>query len=287
MPPPGVNTEHIERSSQATPLAQDVLAQLQGELSQGAFGHGIGPAQRQSTDALTALLTSLTAERGQGGIDPTGFLDALGRRSEEFTGRQAAAQRDMFGAGGSRFGSQLGQAETDLRRGAASDFAVTSAQSLLDAGKFNETLKLQQGQQLLAGIGQLFDQGTGAINPFLQMASMGILPEEIVRSPNFTSQLLNAGSRVAAAALTGGGSEVANAFSGGNMFDIFGQSTSLPNQPNFNPDVFAGAQFQFPGGSGVQGPGNFGASFDPNSPFFGTFGPGQDNRLLPRFGRGG
>jgi hypothetical protein len=193
----------------------------------------------------------------------------------------------MFGAGGSRFGSQLGQAETDLRRGAASDFAVTSAQSLLDAGKFNEQLRLQQGQQLLQGIGQLFDQGTGAINPFLQMASMGILPEEIVQNPNWTAQLLNTGARVAAGIATGGASELAP-----GAFDIFGQggintTASGGGGAGFNvdPNVFAGNA-----GFGLQNPantGNFGASFDPNSVFFGTFGPGQDNRLLPRFGRGG
>ena len=172
MPLPGTNTEHIERGSQATPLAEDVLKQLQGELSQGAFGHGVGPAQRNSTDWLTSLLTSMTGERGQGGIDPTGFLDALGKRNTEFVNRQATDQGDMFGAGGSRFGSQVSQANTDLRRGAASDFNVTSAQSMLDAGKFNAQFGLAQDQALMAGMGQLFDQGTGAINPFLQMAQM-------------------------------------------------------------------------------------------------------------------
>jgi len=285
MPLPGTNTEHIERGSQATPLAEDVLKQLQGELSQGAFGHGVGPAQRNSTDWLTSLLTSMTGERGQGGIDPTGFLDALGKRNTEFVDRQATDLGDTLGPG-TRFGSQTLQAATDLRRGAASDFNVTSAQSMLDAGKFNSQFGLAQDQQLMAGIGQLFDQGTGAINPFLQMAQMGILPEEITQNPNWTAQLLNAGARVAAGIATGGGSEVANAASGGGAFDIFGQGGSSVGGGGgrgFNPDpnVFAGS------GIGMQNTantGNFGASFDPNSVFFGTFG-GPGRETLPKFGQ--
>lgn len=280
MPPPGTNTEHIERGSQATPLAEDVLKQLQGELSQGAFGHGVGPAQRNSTDWLTSLLTSMTGERGQGGIDPTGFLDALGKRNTEFVDRQATDLGDTLGPG-TRFGSQTLQAATDLRRGAASDYNVTSAQSMLDAGKFNAQFGLAQDQALMAGMGQLFDQGTGAINPFLQMAQMGILPEEITQSPNWTAQLLNAGTKAAAAYATKGASL-------GTDTDMFGQggSTVGSGGGGFNPDpnVFAGNP-----GFGMQDPrnqgmGNMGASFDPNSVFFGTFG-GPGRETLPKFGQ--
>jgi hypothetical protein len=160
------STKNVERGSQATPLAEDVLRQLSGELS-GGLGAGVGPAQRNSIDALGKALASMQARSGPA-IDPSGFLDALSSRNAAFTDRQAADQRDIFGAGGSRFGSQVQQGESDLRRGAARDFGVTSAGALLDAEKFNVGAQQTQDQILMQGLGQLFGMGSASLNPFMQ-----------------------------------------------------------------------------------------------------------------------
>lgn len=54
----GAETRSVERTSQATPLSSDVLSMLQGQLSQGAFGQGVGPMQRESGTAMRQWMQS-------------------------------------------------------------------------------------------------------------------------------------------------------------------------------------------------------------------------------------
>jgi len=194
----GPQTRSVERRSQATPFAEDTLRVLQGELDRGAFGAGVGPLQRESGTAIRQFLSGLQQRQADiGGRGSSRLLDALQARNTENVNRQALDLREAFGASGARFGSQLGGAEAQLRRGAATDFAVTAADLL-----FGEQQALDQ--LLLGTAATQFGLGTESMAPFLQLAQLGILPEEIIASPGVLDQLIGAGANAGAAALTGG-----------------------------------------------------------------------------------
>jgi hypothetical protein len=227
------NTERIERGSQATPLAEDILRQLQGELS-GGLGAGVGPAQRNSIDALGKWITSMQQREGPG-IDPSNYLANLSGVTNEFTGRQVQDQADMFGsAGAGRFGSQIAQAQTDLRRGAARDFGVTASGALLDAGKFNAQHQLGTDAAIIQGLGQLFSMGSQSMAPFMQALQLGVFPEEIQQSPSIWGHALNAGAKIGASFIPGVGPAIAAGMP--NLVDT--SSIKMTADPN----VFAGAR---------------------------------------------
>ena len=58
----GPRIDKVERTSQATPLAEDFLKFLQGQLSEGAFGIGVGPLQREAGTAIQQFVTSLQGQ---------------------------------------------------------------------------------------------------------------------------------------------------------------------------------------------------------------------------------
>ena len=55
----GPRVDQVQPASQATPLAEDFLKILQGQLSSGAFGTGVGPLQREAGTALRQFITAL------------------------------------------------------------------------------------------------------------------------------------------------------------------------------------------------------------------------------------
>lgn len=247
----GPRIDKEERRSQATPLAEDVLAQLQGQLAAGAFGSGVGPLQREAGTAIRQYLASLfSRQSGEG-------LEAFRARGEAATERSAAELREGFGAFGSRFGSQVQRGETDLRR-----------EALLDQAALEEQQRNIIDQLIAGAIPQMFAQGQANIQPFLQLAAMGILPEEIIASPGVGQQLLGGalaaggaflGGPAGAALLAGGGNiagqgptsvnsaqnVVPSGFDPSNIFSGVGigmQPSSMPVMPTFNvnPNLFAG-----------------------------------------------
>jgi len=172
----GPNIQREEATSQATPLAEDFLKILQGQLSSGAFGTGVGPLQRESGTALRQFIQSLQGGAGGQSEGLTALIKGLEGRTE----RSAADLREQGGIIGTRFGSSLAQGEGLLR--AEADANIGALQ--------------EQGRQfdigaLLQGIQQLFAQGQGNLQPFQQFSALGILPEEIIVSPSTGTQIIS------------------------------------------------------------------------------------------------
>lgn len=239
----GPRIDRVERTSQATPFAEDFLKQLQGELAAYGLGTGVGPLQRESGTAIRQYLAGLQQRAAGLSQGKSPLLDAISKRNEEFVNRQAASLKDVFGASGARFGSQVARGESDLRRGAASDFAVTSAGTLLQEQQFLDQL-------LPAVIGQQFQMGGAALAPMLQLAQLGILPEEVIASPGLGQQLVGGGLTAAGAFL--GGPAAAGLFQGGfGGGGGGGGINTVPFQaPSFsNPNIFSGAGFGMQGAS--------------------------------------
>lgn len=189
----GPDIEQVDVESQATPLAEDILARLQGALAQGGLGTGIGPLQKQAGTAIQQFVQALQGAGGRSeGLDRlvTGLESGSVRRLEE----QAVNQREAFGAAGSRFGSSLGTAEALLRSEAATGLDQTIG-GLLEQGRQFDT------NALMAGIAQMFGQGQANLAPFLGTLPLGVSPEETIVSPGFGAQVLGgvlqAGSNLA------------------------------------------------------------------------------------------
>jgi hypothetical protein len=170
----GHRTESIERQSQATPFAEDFLAHLQGLLDNQGTGTGPTALQHQSGNAIEKWLETM------GDFDQfaSPIIDVHNRQTD----RHVADQREMFGAQGQRFGSQLARSETDLR-----------GESMGDLNAMLAGLRMQQGQQQLQGIGLMNQIGQSNLMPFMEMARMGILPDEIAVTPNPWMEALQGG----------------------------------------------------------------------------------------------
>ena len=175
----GNRTETVERQSQATPFAEDFLAHLQGALHNQGTGTGPMGLQSRASNAVEKWLEQM------GGFDQ--FSAPLVDVHERQLNRSVADQREAFGAQGQRFGSQLGRAETDLRREAGQDLNAMMAQT-----------RLQQGQQQLQGMGLMGQMAQQNMMPFMQMAQAGIHPDEIVVSQSPWAQALQGGLQLGA-----------------------------------------------------------------------------------------
>ena len=178
----GPKIDKVQPGSQATPLAEDFLKILQGQLSSGAFGTGVGPLQQEAGTAIRQFIKSL---QGSGGISEGSarLIEGLEAGSEARTERGAADLREQGGILGTRFGSSLAQGEALFRSesNASLDQLIGGIQ--------------EQGRQfdigaLLQGISQLFSQGESNLRPFEQFAGLGILPEEIIVSPSTGTQIV-------------------------------------------------------------------------------------------------
>jgi hypothetical protein len=183
---PGVQKEEV--TSQATPLAEDFLKVLQGQLSSDAFGTGVGPLQRESGTALRQFISAL--QGGQGGQSEglTKLIGGLEARTE----RSVGDLREQSGILGQRFGSSLAQGEGVLRSEADAQIGA-----LQEQGRQFDTTALFQAIQ------GLFGQGEANIDPFRQFASLGIMPEEIIVSPSTATQVVAGVTGLVDAAIPG------------------------------------------------------------------------------------
>ena len=144
---------------------------LQGQLSEGAFGTGVGPRQRQAGTAASQFVSS-----GGGQFDLSPLFEALeagqGRRTEKAVGNL----REGFGITGNRFGSALQTGEAELRTGMGTNLEALMAD--ITRQEFGA-----QQNRLLQGISQLFGIGQGNIQPFMQLGAMGINPDVFTENP--------------------------------------------------------------------------------------------------------
>lgn len=214
----GDDTKAVERRSQATPLAEDYLAILQGQLAQGQLGMGVGPLQREAGTAARQYLSSLQqrARPNTSALlqdETPRLINAVQARNASGVNRAAQQQREAYGAAGARFGSEIGQAEGLLRSENQLGLDQIIAELLVgqsareqQAREFDVGAGFALDDRTLAAISNLYNQGQGNLQPFQQAAQLGILPEEIIASPGLFSQLLDVGATAAAAYATGGAS---------------------------------------------------------------------------------
>ena len=200
-------------NNRATPLANDFISYLQGmmtpsgPLQQGAiggttpsiggmpgrtggipggFGGGVGSAQQSATSGIQSAVDNFSGSIGSGGLDPgtQAMIDAIIASSDVATNRSAANQREMFGAAGSRFGTQLGGAEALLRSeaGMGRDLQI---------GEVLQTRQTSNEANLMNALAMLSQQGMQNIAPYLLAMEIGTAPAENVVSPGVGSQILS------------------------------------------------------------------------------------------------
>ncbi len=181
----GPDVQQVDVGSQATPLAEDFLAVLQGQLSSDAFGTGVGPLQREAGTALRQFIESL--QSGQGGVSAGSekLIAGLTAGSEARTERGVGDLREQGGITGQRFGSSLATGEALLRSESSASLDQLIG-GIMESGRQFDT------DLLLQSIAQLFGQGQANIDPFMQFAGMGIFPDETIVSPSTFTQIADA-----------------------------------------------------------------------------------------------
>jgi hypothetical protein len=197
----GVNTKNVAVSSQATPLAEDFMKMLQGWLANPS-GTPSGPQQRTGVGSGVDQYMNSPAAR-IGGVNTAGqvqdystqLMDAVTARSGLATDRNAAQIRESFGASGNRISSSLAAKEGQYRNEAGMNLDQIIAQILTEQGD-----RTQSARQFDVGANQ------AALNPYMQAMQLGALPEEVIASPDWKSQLLTGVLQGAGAYLGGGGS---------------------------------------------------------------------------------
>lgn len=189
----GAKTKKVRPESIASPFAEDLLQMLQGKLSEGAFGTGVGPMQRE---AGTAVRQFLNSGGGEVNLDPKasleGMLPALEAVHNRRVGEQVGDLREGFGINGTSFGTSLARGEADLRGNLEQDFTKSLQEFMiaLDSSNRENAMVGLEGDKTRLGAAQLMQQmGDANFLPFLQMAMAGIFPDEIIASPNPWLQL--------------------------------------------------------------------------------------------------
>lgn len=205
----------VQPESQATPLSEDVISLLQGQIDAGTFEspsasqREAGTAIRQFLNSGPAAATDPTQQLLQGGPaqeiaqqGPAPLPDELSQSLRQTQSRQReealADLREQFGARGSRFGTSIGRGTSDL----LTQLANRQTQQRFDLRNQIANQRLQAGQQQLATAGQLADIqarnagqqlrgaqiastiGQRTLAPFMQMAGQGILPEQVAFEPH-------------------------------------------------------------------------------------------------------
>ncbi|MEE8113337.1 MAG: hypothetical protein V3T23_03175 [Nitrososphaerales archaeon] len=202
----GPRVQKEEVSTQATPLAENFLKVLQGQLDEGAFGTGVTGAQRESGTALRQFISSLQSNIGAPGTPSAGaqrLIGGLETQSRARTERSAGDLRESQGILGARFGSSLTQGEALLRTEADANLDQLIGSILEQSRQFDEGIRLQNQELLLGGISQLFGQGQANIEPFREALRLGVQPEETIVSPSTGTQLITAGTGILDAFIPG------------------------------------------------------------------------------------
>lgn len=191
----GPNVETVQPTSQATPLTEDFLKLLQGQLSSGAFGTGVGPRQREAGTALRQFIQSLQGVGG-GSEGLNQLISGIETSGAARIERGAADLREQGGILGQRFGSSLAQGEALFRSEAGAELDQTIG-GLREQGRQFDTAALFQAIQ------GLFAQGQGNLEPFQQFSALGILPEEVIVSPSTATQVVTGTTGILDAVIPG------------------------------------------------------------------------------------
>jgi len=223
----------IERGSQATPFAEQLLAllggqmgmggmqQREGALNAGAFGTGVGPLQQEAGTAIRQFV--------EGGGMPFKLSPLVGRMQDIFarqTEAGAAGIREGMGGMGLRFSTPLAAEEGKFRREAGTDFMATLGNIFREEHQRNI-------QNLMGGMGMMQQFGQQNIAPFMQLGQMGILPEEIMMQKNPLMQGLDIAAGIGQmipgiGTAIGAGKGILDMFTGGGGgFDWTGQTSGF------------------------------------------------------------
>ena len=182
-----------EVTSQATPLSGDVLDILRGQIAEGSFGTGAGPLQQEAGTAMRQFVNS-----GGGSFDLSPMMTQLEDIQKRRVKESTADLREGYGVMGSRYGTPMAVGEGRMREGMESNFMAQISDLLLQ--DFTN-----QQNRLQSGIGQLFGMGEANIQPYLQMAAMGINPDVFTENPWVTGIKTAAGVAEGAATAAGMG----------------------------------------------------------------------------------
>lgn len=206
-------TQTREQKSQASPLADDLLKMIQGQISGGTFGQGLGSMTQGAGTAIQQLVNSglsnttpVVRDVGPAGADFGKMVAALEAVQNRRTGEQAANIREQAGAAGARYGTTLGAAESGFRRDTEQDFNVqlgNLAMGLDEARRADTALGVQrdvaqnqlvqqQQAQMLQSIMSMFGMGQANEAAGLGLAGQGILPEHLLVQQALGPQLLTA-----------------------------------------------------------------------------------------------
>ena len=176
----GDKTEKIQPESQATPLAEDVLGMLQGQIAAMGQGGFATPLQREAGSAIQQFLGAQ-----QGG--PIGMqnplIQALDQVFQQNLATTAAQGTEQFSGMGLRGSSGAG---LGIQRALGEQGAQQNA---MLQGIIREQENLRQ-QNLLTG-GQALQQfDINQLAPALSLAPAGIFGEQIIQKPGVFSQVM-------------------------------------------------------------------------------------------------
>lgn len=223
----GSSIQTVENRNLASPLSEDYIKVLQGQIDEGAFGTGVGPMQRSAGKSAQQYVRGLE-ERVGAGVNTESkvqdyssrLIDAERTLANRQTDREAANLREAFGAAGTRYGTTLLQGEGRFREDRAQGLDATIAQILTQQGdreqaarEFDITSGQNQMQMLLQGIASLFNMGEANTAEFSKFASQGIVNPDNIVTPGLGSQLLSGGLNFLSSYLSGGG-KIPNPFGG-------------------------------------------------------------------------
>lgn len=176
----GPKVKTVQQSNIATPVAEDIVRMIQGNLDQGAFDLGSGPQQRRAGTALDSFVANLESRLNAG---PSG-MSALEQRAESRTNRQAGDLRESMGDGGNRYSSALGNSEALLRATALEDLNVAD----IEQQKMDMSMLLEGINQIFTHSNRRREMDLGALVSFMQAGTIN--PETIV-SPGLGQQLIS------------------------------------------------------------------------------------------------
>lgn len=213
----GPKVQSVDQTNRATPLAEDFLKILQGQIDEGAFGTGVGPLQREAGTSAKQFVNSMQGApdvntAGKVGDYSKRLIDSTTELSNRQTNRGAADLREAFGAAGTRYGSSLATGEGRYRADANMDLGNIIAQILTSQGdreqsarQFDVNANQNKNAQFMNALSQLFGMGEANTAPFLGISQQGILNPETIVSDSLASTLLKGGLNTASSYLEGGG----------------------------------------------------------------------------------
>lgn len=176
MPP---KTEKVQPESQASPLAEDVLSLLQGQVAQLGQGGFATPLQQQAGTAIQQFLGA--QQGGPIGMDNP-LIQSLNDVFQQNLATTGAQGREQFGGMGLRGSSSAG-----LGIGRALGEQSNQQDAMLQ-GIIREQENLRQ-QNLLQGGQALQAFDINQLASALGLAPAGIFGEQIIQSPSTFQQI--------------------------------------------------------------------------------------------------